>query len=92
MCIRDSFDYLFTSNKKVDEFDEEFFRNSDDIVLFYTDLPSYEILNFVFELVSSSDSRCSQSLSPFQELVMVLIKLRLDIPFQDLAYRKLYMF
>ena len=80
-------DYLFTSNRKVIEFDEEFFRNSDDKVLFYTGLPSYEILNCVFELVSLSVSHCSQSLSPFQELVMVLIKLRLDVPFQDLAYR-----
>ena len=83
----EDFDYLFTSNKKVVEFDEEFFRNSDDKVLFYTGLPSYEILNFVFELVSPSVSRRSQSLSPFQELVLVLIKLRLDVPFQDLAYR-----
>ena len=83
----EDFDYLFTSNKKVIEFDEEFFWNSDDKVLFYTGLPSYEILNFAFELVSPSVSRRYQSLSPFQELVMVLIKLRLDVPFQDLAYR-----
>lgn len=73
--------------KKVIEFDEEYFRNSDNKVLFYTGLPSYEILNFVFELVSPSVSCRSQSLSPFQEFVMVLIKLRLDAPLQDLAYR-----
>ena len=83
----DDFDYLFASNRKVIEFEEEYFRNSDDKVLFYTGLPSYEILNFVFELVSPSVSRRSQSLSPFQEFVMVLIKLRLDVPLQDLAYR-----
>ena len=83
----EEFDYLFASNKKVIEFDEEYFRNSDDKVLFYSCLPSYHILNFVFELMSPSVSRHSQSLSPFQEFVMVLIKLKLDVPFQDLAYR-----
>ena len=79
------FDYLFASNKKVIKFDKEYFRNSEDKVLFYTGLPSYEILNFVFELVSPSVSCRSHSLSPFQEFVMVLIKLRLDVPLQDLA-------
>ena len=79
-------DNLFASNKKVIEFDEDYFRNSNDKVLFYTGLPSHQILNFVFELVSPSVSRRSQSQSPFQEFVMVLIKLRLDVPLQDLAY------
>ena len=83
----DDFDYLFTSNKKVIEFDEDYFTNSDDKVLFYTGLPSYHVLNFVFELVLPFVSRRSQGLSPFQELVMIMIKLRLDVPFQDLAYR-----
>lgn len=36
----EDFDYLFTSNKRIVEFNEEFFRNSDDKVLFYTGLPS----------------------------------------------------
>lgn len=83
----DEFDYLFNTNKKVTDFEKEYFRNSDDKVLFYTGRPSYEILNFVFELVSPFASRRSQTLSPFQEFVMVLIKLRLDVPFQDLVYR-----
>ena len=83
----DEFDYLFSTNKKVTDFDEEYFRNSNDKVLFCTGLPSYEILNFVFELVSPFASRRSQTLSPFQEFIMVLIKLRLNVPFQDLAYR-----
>lgn len=48
----EDFDYLFASNRKVIEFEEEYFRHSDAKVLFYTGLPSYEILNFVFELVS----------------------------------------
>lgn len=55
----DEFDYLFSTNKKVTDFDEEYFRNSEDKVLFYIGLPSYEILNFVFELVSPFASRRS---------------------------------
>lgn len=83
----DKFYYLLSTNKKVTDFDQEYFRNRDDKVLFCTSLPSYEILNFEFELVSPFASCCSQTLSPFQEFVMVLIKLRWDVPFRDLAYR-----
>ena len=53
----------------------------------FTLVSHHEILNFVFELVSPPVSHRSQSLSPFQEFVMVLIKLRLDVPLQDLGYR-----
>ena len=31
-------------------------------------------------------SRRTQALDPFQEFVLVLIKLRLNVPFKDLAY------
>ena len=34
----DEYDYLFNTNKKVTDFDKEYFRNSDDKVLFYTGL------------------------------------------------------
>ena len=32
-------------------------------------------------------SRRTQTLDPFQEFIIVLIKLQLNVPFQDLAYR-----
>ena len=60
---------------------------SDAKVRFYTGLPSYEVLMAVFEHVSSHFSRPTQNLSRFQEFFMVLIKLRLNVPLQDLAYR-----
>ena len=41
----------------------------------------------VFDQVSPYVTRKTQSLDRFQELVMVLMKLQLNVPFQDLAYR-----
>ena len=66
--------------------DREYFK-SDDKVRFYTGLPSYQVLIATFNHVAPHVSRRTQMLDPFQEFVMVLMKLRLNMPFQDLAYR-----
>ena len=66
--------------------DKEFF-DTDEKIRFYTGLPSWEILMVAFEHVATYITRRTQSLNRFQEFVMVLIKLRLNVPFQDLAYR-----
>ena len=68
--------------------DESFFDSADKI-RFHTGLPSYEVLMVVLEHVALHVSRRHGStiLSSFQEFVMVLMKLRLNTPFQDLAYR-----
>lgn len=58
----------------------------DDKVQFYTGLPSYKILMVVLEHVSPFVARKTLSLDHFEEFVMVLMKLRLNIPLQDLAY------
>ena len=65
--------------------DREYFR-SDDKVRFYTGLPSYQVLVTTFNHVAPHVSRRTQALDPFQEFVLVLIKLRLNVPFKDLAY------
>ena len=62
------------------------FFDLDDKVLFYTGLPSREILMVVLEHVSPFVARKTLSLGCFQEFVMVLMKLRLNVPLQDLAY------
>ena len=46
-----------------------------------------EVLLVVYELVSPLVTRQTQSLNRFQELIIVLMKLRLNAPLQDLAYR-----
>ena len=66
--------------------DREYFR-SDDKVRFYTGLPSYQILVATLNHVVPYVSRRTQTLDPFQEFIIVLMKLRLNVPFQDLAYR-----
>ena len=81
----EEFDYLFRP-AGYQAPDQEYF-DSDAKVRFYAGLPSYEVLMVVFEHVSSHVSRKTQNLSRFQEFVMVLIKLRLNVPVQDLAYR-----
>ena len=63
------------------------FFDSDRKVLFYTGLPSLEILIVVFEHVSPHVTRKTLSLDRLQEFVIMLMKLRLNMPLQDLAYR-----
>lgn len=78
-------DYMFSRPKKA-PFDREDMLE-DGKVQFYTGLPSATILQAVYEHVAPHVSRKSLSLTKFQELVMVLMKLRLNVPYWDLAYR-----
>ena len=65
---------------------KEYFDSAEK-VRFYTGLPSLEVLMVVHDHVAPHVTRRSNSLDSFQELVMILMKLRLNVPFQDLAYR-----
>ena len=81
------FDYLFKETAKQEPFTEAYFRSDDDKVKFYTGLPGFDILMTTFNFVSPHSTRRSPSLSLFQEFIMFLMKLRLNVPLQDLAYR-----
>ena len=63
------------------------FFDSDDKVRFYTGLPSMEVLMVIFGHVSPCVTRQTQLLDRFQEFMIVLMKLRLNAPLQDLAYQ-----
>ncbi|KAM7293674.1 uncharacterized protein ISCGN_023272 [Ixodes scapularis] len=67
--------------------DEDAFQENKDMVPFYTGLPNFAILLAVFQLiqrrVSHNDRNC---LTKFQEMIVFLIRLRLNTPLQDLAY------
>ena len=66
--------------------DREYFK-SDDKVRFYTGLPSYQVLIATLNHVAPHVSRWTRTPNPYQEFVIVLMKLQLNMPFQDLAYR-----
>ena len=59
-----------------------------DVIKFYTGLPSYPRLMTVFNYLSSDlvESKCS-ALPLFQQFVITLMKLRLNVCDQDIAYR-----
>ena len=84
----EEFNYLFKSrsagNGRV--FDQDYFRGDDDRVKFYTGLPSFEVFMKTFAFVEPYVNRRSLYLNKFQEFIMVLIKLRLNVPQQDIAY------
>ena len=63
------------------------FFDTYDKIRFYTGLPSMEVLMVVFEHVSPHVTRQTQLLDRFQEFIIVLMKLRLNAPLQDLAYQ-----
>ena len=57
-------------------------------VHFYTGLPSFSVLQAVLDLISPHvTDHAKFSLSLFQKLILVLMRLRLNLSVQDLAYR-----
>ena len=64
------------------------FQDNEAKVQFYTGLPSFVTLMAVFSFISEDLSQGTMSkLSKFQKYIMVLMKPRLNLPVQDLAYR-----
>ena len=60
----------------------------DGCVHFYTGLPNAMVLKSVFDhVVKTLPVERSTKLSPFQELMVVMLKLRLNSPIEDLSYR-----
>ena len=70
------------------EFLESISSKVPDVIKFYTGLPSYPRLTAVFNYVSSSSVENSCSTLPlFQQFLITLMKLRLNVSDQDIAYR-----
>lgn len=78
---------MFTHSSTSKPFDQNYFRDDNVKVSFYTGPPTYEVLEATFIHVSPFVKRRTQCLSLFQRMIMVLMKLRLNVPHQDLAYR-----
>lgn len=66
--------------------EKSFVVSGKDYVRFYVGLPNFEVLRAVFDFVAPPTTQKTK-LTQFQEFVLTLIKLRLDLPFKDLGYR-----
>ena len=75
------------------EFTPDFFlsdkgKHDDEKVKYYTGLTNYTVLMGLFSFLESNISHTSRNrLSKFQQLLLTLIKLRLNLTIQDIAYR-----
>lgn len=92
--LEDEVDFLRKENSDLKkkllqkELNEDAFKDDDEKVLFYTGLPTWKLLLCLYNFVSgflSQSSRCM--LSPFQRLILTLMRMRLNLSGKDLAYR-----
>lgn len=83
-CQTTEFDYMFHRNK-YQALGKDFF-DSDDKVCFYTGLPSMEVLMVIFKHVSPHVTQQTQLLDRFQEFMIVLMKLQLNVPLEVFVY------
>lgn len=67
---------------------EASFQMNDEKTKVYTGIPKFLILQHIMTICSDFIySGSVNSLTKFQELILVLMRLRLNVPFQDLGYR-----
>ena len=74
--------------KEVDDlvYNEASFKDNDEKVLFFTGLSTWELFHVSFQYVKPQLKQHS-ILTPFQQLIITLMRLRLGLSDQDLAYR-----
>ena len=63
-------------------------KENDPMTRFYTGLPKWAPFVQVFSLLSSFITPSRTKITLQDELILVLVKLRLNLPFQDLAYHR----
>ncbi|XP_033102405.1 uncharacterized protein LOC117105386 [Anneissia japonica] len=83
-------DEIYSLRKKVADLtlNVDLFKNDSNKVRYFTGLPDFNILMAVYNFVAPSVARTHNNvLTKFQELLIVLMCLRLNASFQDLAYR-----
>ena len=89
-CIQSMTCELVELKKKIidADFEEKCFQNSDEKTKFYTGVPNFLILQMILNLCGPYIySGTTNILTKFQELLLVLMRMRLNLPLQDLAYR-----
>ncbi|CAB4021047.1 Hypothetical predicted protein [Paramuricea clavata] len=79
--------YRSTKNLSHDNFaSEAFFQGDNEKVKFYTGLPGLAVVMVLFELIKPG-LVVRNSLTKFQQFLLTLMRLRLNLSVQDLAYR-----
>ncbi|XP_077552871.1 uncharacterized protein LOC144167458 [Haemaphysalis longicornis] len=67
---------------------EDILKLKEGMVAFYTGLPNYEVLKAVYDLIELDAHHTSRNcLLKFQEMVVFLMRLRLNLNLEDIAYR-----
>ena len=72
--------------EKKNRYSEQFFEGDDERVLYYTGLPNFITLLGLHKLLGQ-DILPRYCLSSFQQLVLCLMRMRLNVPLQDLSDR-----
>lgn len=70
----------------IDPLSEQYLKDDDQKVQFYTGLLTFSMLIFIAQFVSHGKPLMGK-LNPFQDILLVLMNLRLNLEEQDLAYR-----
>ena len=80
--------YLLKEKLNASSLDQSAFADNDDKVLFYTGLPSWQILLCLYNYIHPFLSHSIQcALNPFQQLMLTMMRLRLDLSGKDLGFR-----
>lgn len=66
--------------------DEDAFKNNDAKVLYYTGVSKFKLFQLILQIIKPYLNDF-QSLSQFQQLLLTLMKLRMNCDFTDLGYR-----
>ncbi len=80
--------YVLRSTAMNSKPNEQSFKDNEEKTKYYTGLPNFLVLMQVFHLCENYISITSQSvLGKYEQFVLVLMRLSLNLPIKDLAYR-----
>jgi DDE superfamily endonuclease/Helix-turn-helix of DDE superfamily endonuclease len=86
--LREEIQSMKTNSLGLCDFTRSNFQDNDTLVKFYTGFVSFAALFAFFELSSKYVKHCGKNALPkFTEFLLVLIKLRLNVPYKDLSFR-----
>ena len=80
--------YELRSKALNSKLNEQSFKDNEEKTIYYTGLPNFLVLMQVFHLCENYISTTSLTvLGKFEQFILVLMRLRLNLPLKDLAYR-----